>query len=135
MPLLRSYLFHKKNESIEVLYIIISDKSGRYKCNFKKIIGDKTPVQFSKEIDFNNYDAIHIELLSILKDIKRKGYTDEDISVFISGGTSAVTLALTMFAVKEGRQVEYVKQDESKDIVKIDIGLRDLYSFAPELRG
>ncbi len=135
IPLLRSYLFHKKKQTIEILYVLISNESGRFKDKFKEIIDNKTPVQFSEKVDFNDYDAIHIELLKILKDIRRNGYTDEDISVFISGGTSAVTLALTMFALKEGRQVEYVKQDESKDIVKIDIGLIDLYSFAPELRG
>ena len=135
IPLLRSYLFHRKRDKIERLYVLVSKESSKYKDKFEEIIGSNEIIQFSKEIDFNDYDAIHIELLSTLKDIRRKGYTDKDISVFISGGTSAVTLALTMFAVKEGRQVEYVKQDKSKDIVKIDIGLRDLYSFAPELKG
>ncbi|RUM28853.1 MAG: hypothetical protein DSY42_07620 [Aquifex sp.] len=139
VPILRSMLRHK--DSLEHWYILVSNKSGEYKELFYEIVEsfDKEIAEKIKfipqygEISFDNYDDIYEELRKILKEIRRNGFSDEDISVFISGGTSAVTLALTIFAIKEGRQVEYMSQ-ESKELLKIDIGLEDLYSFAPELR-
>lgn len=138
-PLLELYLFHK--EKLEKWYILISKEVYELKDKFIEILGEeaKEIVHFKPEwegIDFNNYEEIAKVLKEILKEIKRSGYDDEDISVYISSGTSAVTLALTLFAVKDGRQVEYLKQSENdKKIISINISFEDLYSFSPEARG
>ncbi|WP_147425004.1 hypothetical protein [Hydrogenivirga caldilitoris] len=138
-PFLELYLFHK--EKLEKWYILISKEVYKSKDKFIEILGEeaKEIVHFKPEsegIDFNNYEEIVGVLTEILKEIKRSGYDDEDISVYISGGTSAITLALTLFAVKDGRQVEYLTQSENdKKIISINISFEDLYSFSPEARG
>ncbi len=139
-PLLRAILFHVP--VLERVYILISPQSGERKGEFKKILdkyqnktGSKFEIIFSKEVSFDNYEEIHCELRRIIKEIKRDGYRDEDISIYISGGTSAVTLALTLLAVKEGRQVEYMEQTSvDAKILSINVNIEDLFSLAPELR-
>jgi len=125
---------------LEKAYILVSNESANFKEQLRDVLGDGECISFVPKqggVDFNDYEGIHKELLEVLREIKRDGYKDEDISVFISAGTSAVTLALTMFAVKEGRQVEYIKQSnkpEERDIVAINISFEDVYSFSPEER-
>ena len=128
IPILRLHLFHK--DKLQKWFILVSDKSKDFIKHLQEITGEQGKVKHYVA-DFNNYESISFQLLRILREIKKEGYNDEDISVYISGGTSAVTLALTLFAVKDGRQVEYIRQD-NEDIVAINIGLEDLYSFNPE---
>ncbi len=129
IPILRLHLFHK--DTLHKWFILVSNESKDYINNLKEITEEEKIEAL--EADFNNYDSISSKLLYILREIKKKGYSDNDISVYISGGTSAVTLALTLFAVKDGRQVEYVRQD-SMDITAINISFEDLHSFSPEGR-
>ncbi|MCX7738680.1 MAG: hypothetical protein N2Z80_04625 [Hydrogenothermaceae bacterium] len=49
-------------------------------------------IKKSAEIDFNNHVEVMEELKKILREIKREGYEDTDISVNISDRTSAVTM-------------------------------------------
>jgi len=142
-PLLRSIFFH--TPTLKKIYLLTSEESHRNRDIMEKILneykrttGNSFEVNFSDPIDFNSYDEIHSELIKMIKEIKRDGYTDIDISIYISGGTSAVTLALTLLAVKEGRQVEYLiqtKNPEDSHIISINISLEDIFSFAPELKG
>ncbi len=142
-PLLRSVFFH--TPALKRIYLLVSYESHHLREDMERILneysratGNSFEVKFSDPVDFNSYDDIHSELRKMIKEIKRDGYTDMDISVYISGGTSAVTLALTLLAVKEGRQVEYLFQTrnpEEAHIVSINISLEDIFSFAPELKG
>ena len=144
-PILMSLKRH--SEKLEKAYILLSTESSKNKeefLNALKVLDRVNNLRLSDKIEFrpkdggisfNDYGEIYNELLSILREIKRNGYRDDDISVYISGGTSAITLALTIFAVKEGRQVEYLIQDEKeKKIVKIDIGPQDIFSLTGEGR-
>jgi len=128
IPFLRLYLFHR--DTLEKWFILVSKKSQEEK--FKEIVGEWEKIK-TYEADFDDYNDISSKLYKILKDIRREGYNDEDVSVYISGGTSAITLALTLFAVKDGRQVEYIRQDNG-EIEAIEISFEDLYSFSPEER-
>ncbi len=128
IPFLRLYLFHK--DTLHKWFMLVSEKSQEEK--FKEIIGEQEKIETYKT-NFDDYNDISSKLFRILKEIRSEGYSDDDISVYISGGTSAVTLALTLFAVKDGRQVEYIRQD-TREIVAINISFEDLYSFSPEER-
>ena len=126
IPFLRLYLFHK--DTLHKWFMLVSEKSQEEK--FMEIVGEWEKIE-TYETNFDDYNDISSRLSKILKEIRRGGYSDDDISVYISGGTSAVTLALTLFAVKDGRQVEYIRQD-TREIVAINISFEDLYSFSPE---
>jgi hypothetical protein len=139
IPLLKGLENHIQTKTLEEAYILVSDRSAKYKDDFlniiKELFGDEvaSKIKFIPEnggISFDDYKIIHEELLCLAKKLKRK-YSDEDISVFISAGTSALTLALTLFAVKEGRQVEYTLQSSKElTIVKIDISPEDIFSLS-----
>ncbi len=139
VPLLRSFLIHES--TLERWYVFVSDKSSGYRDKLLELLevrdkNLKSKVVFVPEggwVDFDDYADIHSRLIKVFRELRNKGYGDDDVSVFISGGTSAMTLAFTIFAIKEGRQVEYVKQGSS-EICKIDISFEDIYSFAPEER-
>ena len=128
IPFLRLYLFHR--DTLHKWFMLVSERSQVEK--FKEIVGEWEKIK-TYEADFDDYNDISSKLYKILKDIRREGYDDEDVSVYISGGTSAITLALTLFAVKDGRQVEYIRQDNG-EIEAINVSFEDLYSFSPEER-
>ncbi|MDQ7083108.1 MAG: hypothetical protein Q9N34_09330 [Aquificota bacterium] len=142
-PLLRAIFFH--TPVLEKVYLLVSHQSVKDKQKllrildeYKRITGEDFEVSFSEPVDFNSYEDIHFQLKKNIKEVKRNGYRDTDISIYISGGTSAVTLALTLLAVKEGRQVEYLPQLQgpgNAEIVSINVGMKDIFAFAPELRG
>ncbi|SHK23824.1 hypothetical protein SAMN05444391_0397 [Thermocrinis minervae] len=134
-------------DSLENWYLLVSNESRKQLCLFKKFIracfdNDATAHRILKAIrvipkegglDFNDFETIRDELLYVLKEIKRMGYDDEDVSVFISPGTSAVTIAFTLFAVREGVQVEYKPQGKGDKITAINVGPRDLFALNSEI--
>lgn len=134
--------------TVERIVILISKQSEEYFEKFEELLLEfekaykgkisenfKEKLRKTKPLDFNNFEDIEDELLCNFKEIKREGYKDKDISVFISPGTSLVTLTLTLFAIKEGRQVEYTIQTESKrEIISVNVSIADLYNFYPELK-
>lgn len=144
------YLKNHMN-TVEKIFILKSEESNKDFGDFKELLNEfekvykennfpslEGKIEEVEPIDFNCFEDISDKLSNILKNIKKKGYKDEDISVFISPGTSLVTLVLTLFAIKEGRQVEYNKQHGKKDeaigIIAVNVSIRDLYDFYPELR-
>jgi hypothetical protein len=51
-------------------------------------------------------------------------YSDEDIVVNISGGTSTITLGLTLFALEKGSLITYFEQggaEKSANLLKFDV--------------
>ncbi len=143
IPVLMSLSLHR--ETLERAYILVSRESSRYRESFRELVrgilgkGIANRIEFvpPEGLSFDDYTEIHGELVKLSRRVRRDGYGDEDISVYISGGTSAVTLALTLFAVKEGRQVEYLSQTnppEGMRIEKIDVGPEDIFALHPEMR-
>lgn len=135
---LRSIKFHSEN--LEKVYLLVSEKSGEkehfnlfLEC-LKAVDIDISKIEKSKPVDFDDTDKIFDELSEILKKIKRKQYKDKDISVNISGGTSALTLCLTLFALEEDRQIEYFTQYEKPAKLKrFNISKEDAILFLKSL--
>lgn len=124
---IRTILYHL--DTLEEIYFLVSKETDKrwgsfieiieeidkeYKTNLKDIL-EKNKV---REIDPDDHENIIKNLREVLKDIKRKGYTDRDISVNISGGTSAITMCLTIFALEDERQIEYFSQLEKPTKLK-----------------
>ena len=114
---LRSLKYH--SSKLEKAIFLVSQQSNQQWDEFVKLVEilDKKEniklrdkIQKTRALDFNDHEDIIDELRILLKSIMRHGYKDEDISVNISGGTSAVTLSLTLFALEENRQIEYFTQ-------------------------
>ncbi len=116
----------------KVLILVSKNGSDRYYkdfvCTLKGAIPrkDSPTFQMIGPADFNNYQEILDCIKNALKKIFQEGYTDRDISFMISPGTSAVTAALIISAVRDGRQVEYFTQDEKKELISIDVNILDV---------
>ncbi|NPA33857.1 MAG: hypothetical protein GXO48_02890 [Chlorobi bacterium] len=93
------------------ILILISQQIGNNQTRIE--------VNFSDPVDFNDYHAISQELECMLNKALRK-HDEEDIAFNISPGTSAVTSAMILAALKEARQIEYITQTtDSKDPVEL----------------
>ncbi len=121
---LRSVVHHM--DRLERIYVLVSNES-RYEefeegvLYFLRSRGKKVKVERTRHLDFDDYSEILAALLNLIAKVKRDGYSDEDFSFNISGGTSAVTAALIIAAIKEGRQVEYITQTGGPALKRIDV--------------
>ena len=138
-PIVRAIIYH--TPVLEKVFLLVSEESNKHRNEledileiYKKVTGTDFVIDFIGPVSFNDYEDIHHELRKVIKKIKSYGYDDRDISVYISPGTAAVTLALTLLAVKEGRQVEYLEQGGDYRILGINVSIEDIFSLAPELR-
>ncbi len=127
------YIAHHLGTVEKVLILVSKNGSDRYYrdfvCTLKGAIPRKTrPIfQMIGPADFNNYQEILDCIKNALKKIFHEGYTDRDISFMISPGTSAVTAALIISAVRDGRQVEYFTQVPDKsEHISIDVNILDV---------
>lgn len=123
----RSIIYHL--EKLEEIHVITSKESRfeefkkglrRFLCSIDKNIAT---YEYGPVEDFDSYDEIFQRIEDALIRIRRKGYDDNDISFNISGGTSAVSAAIIISAIKEGRQVEYLSQEpkNNKELRRIDV--------------
>lgn len=140
---IRAVLHHR--EKIEKVIFLATNKSGeeehwnkfietlryvareRYNFDIDKIRIEKI------EVDFNDHGEIMSALRQKIKEIKRE-YKDDEISVNISSGTSAVTMCLTIFALEDRRQIEYFTQNlgntrEISKLKKFDLSKDDAIAF------
>lgn len=136
---LRAIIHHR--DKLEKVVFLVSKESGEenHWQEFKRILKftadlygldiDKSNID-KVEVDFNDHNSIMTALRQKLKEIKRE-YSDEDISVNISGGTSAVTMCLTIFALEDKRQIEYFTQEQGKFscLRKFDLSKDDAIAF------
>ncbi len=111
-------LMHSKKLS---LYLLISNEIDETKLHLdfetilkrvaKEVFESKVEIEFyfSDPVDFNDYQSISQELECMLGKALRK-YDEKDIAFNISLGTSAVTSAMIIAALKEARQIEYITQ-------------------------
>ncbi len=137
-PPIKYIAYHK--ETVERIIVLVSEDSGKAydeyfgkltESMFKSIKRDVKLVKVGP-LDFNDYytilDSLHYEIRKLM----RYGYKDEDLSFFISGGTSAVTSAIIVSAIREGRQVEYITQDRRNDLVSIDVNVLQVRRLSGE---
>ena len=125
---------------LERVYLITSDKSSPYFNEFAKGVREFFKASGRKGIeveevgplDFDDYLQILRRLDETLMRINRLGYRDTDISFNISGGTSAVTAAIIIAAVKEGRQIEYLEQSTGSRLLQIDVSFLQVKAFLGE---
>ncbi len=119
---------------LEHVFFLTSKKSWHQRQEFEKLL-DETPslngheaaslnvqdlprkpqLHFKGPVDFDSFRDIKQSLLKILEEIhsiRGRRYRDEEIIVNISGGTSAATLALTLFALAKGRRIEFFEQGQ-----------------------
>ncbi len=119
---------------LEHVFFLTSTKSWDQRQEFEKLLDEalllnghegtslnvqdlpgKPQLHFKGPVDFDSFRDIKQSLLKILEEIHSthgRRYRDEEIIVNISGGTSAVTLALTLFALAKGRRIEYFEQGQ-----------------------
>jgi len=130
-------------KTLERIYVITSRESSKCFHIFREGVRgylNKVKIEEIGPVDFNDYDEVLNRLLATLKVIRRDGYGDEDLTFNISGGTSAVTAALTVAAVREGHQAEYVEQkrkdpQDPPKLLRIDVRPGDVWramGFSPE---
>lgn len=131
---LRVLNFHKS--TLQKVYLLVSEKSGKYLDDFKYLAGkldESLPNKIESYLtNFDNHNDIMQELHKILQRIKTQGFKDDDISVNISGGTSAVTACLVIFALEDKRQIEYFAQESNEHKV-LDIKRQDAIVFLKTL--
>ena len=125
------YIAYHWDKVEKVLILVSRDGSDEHFDEFVSLFKNQTTnknIEFIKvgPLDFNDYQEILYNIKLALKKIFRMGYDDEDLSFMISGGTSAVTAALIISAVRDGRQVEYFTQDEKKELISIDVNILDV---------
>ncbi|GAB6072407.1 hypothetical protein JCM14244_07840 [Venenivibrio stagnispumantis] len=126
-------------DNLEKVYMLTSPESSKQKEEFLECLDIVLPnfrnkVEFTNPIDFNNFEEIKKELINLASKIKKSAYKDEDIVVNISGGTSMVTLGLTLFALRNGIIITYFEQNSSnKDdkepskLLELDVNKEDIF--------
>ncbi|MGC9007445.1 MAG: hypothetical protein ACP5JX_07745, partial [Sulfurihydrogenibium sp.] len=104
--------FHK--EKLEKLYVLLSKQVAGYQQRFEEKIlnplGLKVNIEYIKDVDVNDEINILKKLNEIVIDINKSGYKEEDISIYISSGTSLVTSILTLYGINDDIQIEYLTQ-------------------------
>ncbi|NJE13350.1 hypothetical protein [Thermococcus sp. LS2] len=119
---------------LEKLILIVSKEivmNEDYAERIKTIAG-KLKECFGKEVeieewlidDANDLNRIRSDLLPKLERLMKE-VGAEEITIDITGGTAAISGALTLLAVKEDIQAQYLRQDRL-EIQKIDIDVFDL---------
>lgn len=92
----------------EILRIFLVDCIKVY---YKKTNFDGRNIEFTKPVDYNNFDNCNMECYDKLASVMRNRYSDENIIVNITAGTSSLTSALTLNAIKGNREMIYVNQN------------------------
>ena len=122
-------------DELKYLIVLVSEESSKNAELFKDLSNClvECDTEITNTVDFDNYNEILEEIEYRIKRVNAKGYSDDDITIFISSGTSAVTAALVMAAVREGRQVVYYQQKEPYNLKAFNISIDDLKRFIREM--
>ncbi|MDM7273834.1 hypothetical protein [Sulfurihydrogenibium azorense] len=117
--------FHKSR--LEVAYVLISEETEKYKTEFEKFFTEfKSKIKYIEKVNMNDESSIVNALINVVRDIKNNKYEEQDISVYLSGGTSLVTTILSLFGVNDDIQVEYILQTSGNENEKPEIKTVDL---------
>jgi len=127
----------KLYENINRVIFIIDDNAYYQFVSTSAKNADKTLQMFLNSIrdgitfeilrinNFNDLDAVFSEKKIILENLLEKRPSKE-ILFNISSGTSVVTTALTLFAVKGNRGISYMEQNADDKIREFDVSVFDL---------
>ncbi|WP_459893691.1 hypothetical protein [Hydrogenobaculum acidophilum] len=121
--------FHK--DKLEIIFAIYSEEVKKEGIEiFNKIVENIKPSIeiIKKEADYNNGDSIKWVLISIDRELKEKNIKDEEISIYISSGTNAITVYFTLFGLENKRQIEYMRQD-TREITVLNLIKEDVLKF------
>ncbi|NPA39265.1 MAG: hypothetical protein GXO57_02330 [Thermodesulfobacteria bacterium] len=129
-PLFKAIYYHADNGPLERVYLLVprtlatsyqknSYEENKLNAKILETLKQKIAICIGKDvvsfveveegIDFENYYELRTKLVSLLKKIE-KDYTTSDITVDISGGTSVVSAALILVAIKGHIQAQYISQ-------------------------
>lgn len=119
---------------IEILRYISKTTPGAEKIDY---LITSNCIKKSDKLDFDDHEEIMDFLKKEIKSLKREGFVDEDITVNISCGTSAITLCLTLFALEDNRQIEYFTQrtegTKPSELKRFDLNKDDAIVFLESL--
>jgi hypothetical protein len=147
-----SLIAHEKIEKIilvassEILLLkdtinfLINEDTTGYFLNFdlEKLIQTYYPdrkikVVYSNAMEFNDFYDVKSKLqTSIVEHAIDKGYSDADLLFNITAGTSQVTAAMILSALKGERKAEYISQNTS-EIVPVDIDVLTIQDLWEEI--
>lgn len=126
-------LIRFNKDTLEKAFFLVSNESNEERIDFeelvnllKKKIKREFKLEFSNVLDFNDYADVLSGIEYCIKNVLREGYTDMDIMINISGGTSAVTSALIIAAIQDGRQVAYFTQNSPSELKAFDVSYKDV---------
>lgn len=149
---LRSILYHAQDGPLEKVLFLASEKSGGddhwEKFNelvktLKELYNLRDDIdirrieknQDSKYVDFNSLKDVKDVMFKVLIDVMSVGYSDKDISINISGGTSLITGIFTILGLEDERQIEYFTQDSNNkpsELKRLELTKRDLTIFSKD---
>ena len=153
-PLFKAIYYHAHKGPLEKVYLLVSENLAMFNPDHSKeiselnqkilkvleekirnCIGKEIEINFvgkEKGIDFENYHELREVLLKILKEVQ-KNYDTSDITVDISGGTSVVSAALMLIAVKGHIQAQYISQRDPQILKVIDTNVLEVSDLLEEL--
>jgi len=151
-PLFKAAYYHRENGPLEKIYLLVPNILAI--CNFhlkeeilksnkkilhlleeklRKCIGEVEIILVEKEkgLDFENFHELRKRLLKLLEEILEK-YDSSDITIDISGGTSVVSAALILLAIKGKIQAEYISQKPPHTLKAINTNVWEIKDLIQE---
>lgn len=143
-PLFKAIYFHAYEGPLEKAYLIVPKTLSSLDILNQKILHalkekieeciGREVVEFVEEkgLDFEDYHTLREKVLELLQKIQ-KSYSTADITVDISGGTSVVSAALILVAIKGQIQAQYISQSDPQTLRVINTDVLDLGDLLEEL--
>lgn len=92
----------------EALRHVIMD---HIKMDYQDVNFNINNIEFTTPVNYNSFDDCNTVCYDKLFTLIKKGYSDENVIVNITAGTSPITSALTLNAIKGNREMVYVNQN------------------------
>lgn len=99
----------------EALRHVIMD---HIKMDYQDVNFDINNIEFTTPVNYNSFDECNAICYDKLFTLMKKGYSDENVIVNITAGTSPITSALTLNAIKGNREMVYVNQKSTEQLEK-----------------
>lgn len=128
--------FHKN--TLQKIYVLVSNEvkdSTQYFDSLLQKLGLEGKREYIENVDVNDEINFLKRFNEVVLDIKKSGYEDNEISIYISGGTSLATAILTLYGINDEVQIEYLIQnkDSETEIKALNIRKNDLFLFVSDL--
>ena len=135
MPL-RAINYHLSNNGpLEKVVVFTSEASDPFFAEFKEILPEavrnrleliKKRIDSPEENAFEDISAVADSIDQAYKDLKKKGYSNKDIIVDITGGQKVNSIAAAFMTLLEDREFQYISTNDKKvrsykvELVKIE---------------